>query len=385
MTPGQETPSCAPYRDIPTRTEGRAILGQVTLFAILTCWIFSGTNHIFYTNLYQFVRADFSYANDIYLQNSFFYGSSALWWFLKFTGLPIDNDMVGLAVHLLLSAVAVVFAWRLIERVLPAPGFQDGMNLLLLLAVHDSSILDTTRNGILTWHSNTPTTFAYPLMFGLFHFMIKGRYWIASVVGTGMVLIAVKAAWAPLAIATFFGCFFCRGGIARWVWFLPPLAVTALMARNAPHGFDSATALKLTELALTRDTWESAIDLQPPMRLFLLGISFIAFIALNFRIPDERFRRFGWAVLITTVLIVVGTSAYTAFGSVEQVEFRRHSADRAASAAGRIPAIEIRSGHDRAVILSERVCRGANRRRGSVRPRRCLPPTSPSGRRCRCR
>ena len=287
---------------------------QVGMFVVLTCWIFSGTNHIFYTNLYPFVRGEFSYANDIYLQNSFFYSSSALWWFLKHTGLPLENDLIGFPFHLLVSAGAAYFAYRIIERLLPAPSFPDGMILVLLLAVHDSSILDTTRNGILTWHSNSPTTFAHPFMFGLFYCVLRERFWTASLVGATMALLAVKAAWAPLAVATLFGCFFCRGGLARWLWFLPPLAAAAFLAKNAPLPSDPATRLKLTELALKRDVWESAVDLQPPMRLLALGLSFLIFIALTRRIRDEKLRRLGWAVLIVTIGIVVLTGAYTAYG-----------------------------------------------------------------------
>lgn len=286
---------------------------QVALLAVLVCWIYSGINHIFYSNLYQYLRGDFSYSHDIYLKNSFFYNSSALWWLVRLTGLPLDRDLVGFAVHVLLSLTALFFAWRIIQRVLPEPNRLDCMSLILLLAVHDSAILDTTRNGLLTWHSSSPTTFAHSLMFALFYLVLRERFWMASLTATVMMLFALKTTWSPLGAAMLFGCFFCRRGTARWLWFLPPLAAAAYLIANSPHSSNPAVRLQLTELALTRDTWESAIDLQPPMRLFALGLSFIAFVFLNRLTKDAMLRKLGWAVLMTTIGIVVVTGAYTAF------------------------------------------------------------------------
>ena len=126
--------------DLPKASESKtAATCQVALLALLVCWIYSGINHIFYSNLYQYLRGDFSYSHDIYLRNSFFYNSSALWWLVRLTGLPLDRDLVGFTVHLILSLTALFFAWRIVQRVLPEPNRLDCMSLILLLAVHDSA------------------------------------------------------------------------------------------------------------------------------------------------------------------------------------------------------------------------------------------------------
>ena len=75
---------------------------------------FSGLGAIAYQNLYQAILYPARFEKDIFIQNTYYQGSSLFFNLVEWTGLSPDNDYIGFAVHVIFSVSALYFAFRII-------------------------------------------------------------------------------------------------------------------------------------------------------------------------------------------------------------------------------------------------------------------------------
>ena len=289
----------------------------LTLFVFTACLQmivqYNGNYHGFYFEFYQYLLSDFdgAFGNDIFIQGNYALDNTSLFWIVKIFRIDLDNDFIGLALHLLFGTLSVVCAYKIVFHFSRNDTTTALVVTLLLIFGDLYRLVDYARAGIISSHTGTPTAFAHQLVYPFLLLVLQKRHFAANCLLVAVFSLTMKETWIlyPICITYVIATREIHG---RAILFYVIPALFVVYKSIASHlGTGSLSPKDLVDLCrLVSSDNENSFHLHG-YRLSLCFISFFLFFQMASRFQDRNLRSFLWSVLWITLLVVVLGGLYT--------------------------------------------------------------------------
>ncbi|NQU57194.1 MAG: hypothetical protein HQ513_08160 [Rhodospirillales bacterium] len=274
---------------------------------------FEGVN-LLYRQLFMFVRDPGLLPNDWYLTNSIYLKGSIIYKFFDLTGIMIENDFVAVAVHLIISAVAIYFAYKVVRGFFGLEDRETSLLVVLLGSFLFYKFTLTTRASITGIVSPSPTAIAHTIAYSSLYFMLSRRIFIASLIVTLALAVASKGNFILVPALALYVIINKELSLRNLAFLAIPLAYMLFASGRADIGGLSYEELvKLCEAAIWREGPDAVFGLQPSSALFLITTAFLVapFVIKQFENPSLK--ALSWSFYIVSVAGFIVGYMYTAF------------------------------------------------------------------------
>ena len=287
----------------------------ILFFFIIILLRFTGVPNQ-YANLFNFYNAQNAFPTDIYMNNSFFWESSAYFNLNKFLRLE-ESDLLSLSLYFAVALIGAFFLYLIIRDYFKVRDPLTIFLIILCVGFLGRDIPVNTWGGIIPIQPGTATMFSKTLGIIVLYCLLTSRYWLASITMTVVFSIHILGDFILFPIFVFY-LFFTKNLKARDILSLI-IPVTFLIFKLASSNMVSSSFSDsdiLFDTVMTYGRQDSDFLYQSPLALILLAISFFAFPILvrqNIQFVP-RLNELLRSILIVSVLLVIVSSIYTAIG-----------------------------------------------------------------------
>jgi len=301
----------AAFADTAARRSVRLILFAL---ALVVAGKFEGVN-LLYRQLFVFTREPGLLPNDWYLANSIYLKGSIIYDLFAITGIRIENDFVAVAVHLVISAVAIYFVYKMVRDFFGVEDRETSLLVVLLASFLFYKFTISTRASVTGIVSPNPTAIAHTIAYCSLYFMLSRRLLTASVIVTLALAVASKGNFILVPVLALYILINRDIPLRNLAFVTIPLAYVLFAAGRAEIGELSYQELvKLCEAAIWREGPDAVFGLQPSSGLFLISAAFLVTPFVIKQFDDPSLRSLMWATLAVSAAGFAVGSLYTSFG-----------------------------------------------------------------------
>lgn len=274
---------------------------------------FEGVN-LLYRQLFMFVRDPDLLPNDWYLTNSIYLKGSIIYKFFDLTGIMIENDFVAVAVHLIISAVAIYFAYKIVRVFFGIEDRETSLLIVLLGCFLFYKFTIVTRASVTGIVSPNPTAIAHTIAYSSLYFMLSRRILIASLIVTLALAVASKGNFILVPALALYVILHKDIPLRNLAFLAIPLAYMLFASGRADiSGLSYEELVKLCEAAIWREGPDGVFGQQPITALFLISAAFLAAPFVIERFENPSLRALSWSFTIVSVAGFIVGYMYTAF------------------------------------------------------------------------
>lgn len=275
---------------------------MLTAFALFVCATYFGYQPPYqhYLPMLAKARDPGLFALDIHLQNSTYMRASIFYPFLHFTQLHIENDLIGLALHLVLNTLLFFGAVVVVRDRLT-----DGDRTLALLATLVScffytKLVEGARATPITFITPTPTGIGHILGMAALFLALLRRPALAAIFATLCVAVAPKG---NILIVPALGLWMLldkslpRRAVA---WIVLPLAYIAYMAATTTTSIPPDQKYQMLKMLIIREEEDGLFIYQPLLTNILLPVGLIFAGWMARKSADPTVRAMLWSLIVMT-------------------------------------------------------------------------------------
>jgi len=237
---------------------------------------------------------------DIHLHNSTYMRASIFYPFLFFTQLPIENDLIGLGLHLVLNSLLFFGAVVAVRDRLT-----DGDRTLALLAALIScffytKLVEGARATPVSFITPTPTGIGHILGMAALFLGLQRRPALAAILATLCVAVAPKG---NILIVPVLGLWMLLDSALprrSVLWMLLPFGYVATMAVTTTTSIPPDQKYQMLQMLISREEEDGLFTYQPLLTNVLLPLGFIFAGWLARRSADSTVRSMLWSLIVVT-------------------------------------------------------------------------------------
>jgi hypothetical protein len=235
---------------------------------------------------------------DIHMQNSTYMRASIFYPFLRWTQLRIENDIIGLCLHVVVNSLLFCGAVMVLRRRLT-----DGDRMLALVAALVScffytKLVEGARATPITFITPTPTGIGHAFGMAALFLALLRRPALAMVATTLCIAVAPKGNILLVPILTLWLLFDRTLPRRALAWALLPLAYVGYMAATTSSSIPPDQKLSMLEMLISREEEDGTFIYQPLLTNLLLPTAFLFAAWLSRKIADPTVRAMLWALII---------------------------------------------------------------------------------------
>lgn len=240
------------------------------------------------------------FPNDIFLVDSTYMKASVFYAFLGLTQLKIENDLLGLALHLVVSAGLVAGATVAVRRCMAGGDRTVALLAVLISCFFYTKLVEGARASPTSFVTSTPTGIGHAFGMAALFLGLCRRPGLAAMAATLCIAVAPKG--NILIVPALVLWLLLDRSLPRWAlaWALLPLVYVAKMALGTGGGVAPELKVFMTDVILRREE-EDAVFTQQPLLVNLLlpaGCAWAVYMAR--RIQDPTLRAWLWALALPT-------------------------------------------------------------------------------------
>ena len=271
---------------------------------------YNGNYHSDYKFIWLFL--DGGLINDIYESKSIYLKSSIIYPLINFFGLNLDNEIIGLSFHILLSVFAGVYLYKILRKIIPDLSIEETFFLIFALSNLDNLIMSTVKSSWIGHHTMVPSQFGVSFFFFYIWHVINKNKLALSISSLIFILISPRIAWLPCTCA-FFYLLLPNYKIKNIIWTLPSIFLVLIYAYFNFEFQSIETKKILFQRAILREQEEIAFHLQSYYYLILITFSFFIYYYL-IKFTKNEFRNFYIVILLVTIFTFVIGFIYGRYG-----------------------------------------------------------------------
>lgn len=241
-----------------------------------------------------------AFPNDIFLANSVYLKASIFYTIVGWTGLKIENDVLGFGLHLVLNAALLAAAVVVVRRRLADGNLPLAMTAVLVSGFFYTKLVEGARGTPIAHVTPTPSGIGHVLGMGALFAMLARRPMLAALLATGCVAVAPKGSVLIAPILLLWILFDRSMPRRALVWGLVPLLYIAFKAVTSGGGMSPADTAFILDAAIRGEQGDGVFTDQPFLANILLPVAFLAQILIARRFADPTARALAWAALIPT-------------------------------------------------------------------------------------
>ncbi|MGB0682800.1 MAG: hypothetical protein ACPGOV_08840 [Magnetovibrionaceae bacterium] len=290
-----------------------AVAFLLSVIAFLAVVKFDGPSDIYQTVLAG-LRDPAVFATDYFLSETVYTRGSLFYAFFQLTGIPIERDDVGLAIHLLLSAVSVWFAFRIFRDHLGLDDAPKALLAVLVCCFLSGQIIAVVRPSVIGSMSSNPTAMAQMLGFVVLYTLLCRRVLLASLLILLTLMMTAKGTFILVPLAGLFVLLDGRTPTWRLIYLAIPtgyVGFKALAGGGPEHTFEEMVLL--SDIAIQREDMELAFHMQPWPAWTLFALAVIATPFLARAVPSGACRALLFAAMGAAVAVALFGTVYTAW------------------------------------------------------------------------
>ncbi len=276
--------------------------------------IYSGNYHSFYLNIYEAILDSELYKFDYFLKNSLILSSSVLYGALKYLGVNLSTDWVGLPVFIFQSSLSFYFLYRIFRLILPNTDYRLLLIGLIPQISNDARFLQTVPGSAFFFHTSTPSSFAYMLAYPMVFYALKNQWIVASSLLALALAFTVKATWFLYPVFFFYILINTSIQKKNLVWLLIPTIwlIYKSVAGELPV-YTHETLVELSRKIISYSGDENDFEYQSKTSLIYFSLSLI-FSTISLRwINNRNYRLLYATVICITLLMAIVNYSYTHF------------------------------------------------------------------------
>lgn len=281
----------------------RVIILLISILYLL--WVFksyTGNQHSNSLQIFKYTLGEFSYQNDLGIQNSLFFKTSILFQLIKTFKINLDNDLVGFSIHLILSSISGFFLFLILKKFLQIKSTKDILIfLIILMSVNDFFISGTY--GKSSWISNTTFNISYfgqNLRFVFIYFLLAQNILVLTLLTPLILLISFKPTFMVVACGILYSLIFYKKNKIYWIM-SPILTFVYFLSLSNNYDLSFHDKIYTIQVMLDWDGPEAAFHLQPKLKIIKLIISFMIMPFLFFYLKKNIFINFAKVVYFVSL------------------------------------------------------------------------------------
>lgn len=311
------SPIAVPTFDASATGKAEWTFASVALGIIMVAKYFGlGPPYHQYLPLYHQARFPDAFQADQVLADSVYFKASAFFKLLNITGLPIESDVVGLTLRVILTAALVWMAYGTLTRRFGVVSGGQALSVILVSCFLHANMVIAARPSLIAVHSSSPTGFAHILGFMALFAAVDRRYFLSGILSLLCIALAPKGNFLLVPVllgAVLLARPFRAGALISVALPIVYMGFVALFNRSGVSLMPDET-LRMAELILIREQEEASFFSQPWTAHGVLLAAFATFPFLLRRVADPGVRNFGWSVLIMTLGAYGFMLIYAGFG-----------------------------------------------------------------------
>ncbi len=279
-----------------------AVALAATAMAVLVLATYFGYSppYHYYLPMLAKARDAAAFPHDIFLANSIYLKASIFYQVVGWTGLKIENDIVGFCLHIVLNAALLAAAVYVVRRRMAEGDLPLAMTAVLVSGFFYTKLVEGARGTPIAHVTPTPAGIGHVLGMAAMFAMLARRPALAALLATICVAVAPKGnvLIAPILLLwIFFDRSLPRRALA---WGLLPILYIAVKAVASGGNMSTADTAFILDAAIRGEQGDGVFTDQPFLANILLPAALLIQIPIARRFADPTARALAWAVLIPT-------------------------------------------------------------------------------------
>ncbi len=285
-----------------------------TLLFLIFLFIFTrynGNSHSDNRQIWQFMENQLKF--DIYEQNSLYISTSIFYSIVNKLGLRLDNDLVGLSVHYLLSLIALFYLYKCLKKIFPDYSNSYIFIIILILSSLDNLVLESTRSSWIYPHNLNSSHAGMTIFFVFLWLTLKEDKIKLTLIAPIFLASSIKIAWFPIG-CSFVYLYLKKKKISDILWIIPCILLAIYYYLNFSSSSTAVQRLDLFNRILQRENLEVAVHMQDFFKILLCICFFaISFILLKKFKNNSCYNFFLVTIILSLLLFVLG-GIYAKYG-----------------------------------------------------------------------